>query len=60
MNTPEEYAMEGFYDQISRELYPDHKEQAIEEFTEEKLKSYYQKNSKVMRPAVDAIQEGHW
>lgn len=60
MNTPEEYAMEDFYDQISRELYPEHKEQAIEEFTEEKLKSYYLKNPKVMRPAVDAIQEGKW
>ena len=60
MNTPEEYAMEDFYDQISRELYPEHKEHAIEEFTEEKLKSYYKKNPNVMRPAVDAIQEGNW
>jgi len=38
MNTPEEYAMEEFYDQISKELYPEHKEQAIEEFTDEKTK----------------------
>lgn len=60
MNTPDEYAMEDFYDQISRELYPEHKEQAIVEFTDEKLKSYYQKNPNVMRPAVDAIQEGNW
>jgi len=60
MNTPEDYAMDEFYDQISKELYPEHKEQAIEEFTDEKLKSYYQKNSNVMRPAVDAIQEGNW
>ncbi len=60
MNTPDEYAMEDFYDQISQELYPEHKDQAIEEFTEEKLKSYYLKNSNVMRPAVDAIQEGNW
>ena len=60
MNTPEEYAMEDFYDQISKELYPEHKEQAIEEFTEEKLKSYYLQNPDVMRPAVDAIQEGNW
>ena len=60
MNTPEEYAMEEFYDQISKELYPEHKEQAIEEFTDEKLKSYYLKNPAVMRPAVNAIQEGNW
>ena len=53
-------AMDEFYDQISSELYPEHKEQAIEEFTEEKRKSYYQNNPSVMRPAVDAIQEGNW
>jgi len=57
---PEDAAMDEFYDQISKELYPEHKEQAIEEFTEEKLKSYYQQNPNVMRPAVDAIQEGNW
>ena len=53
-------AMDEFYDQISKELYPEHKEQAIEEFTEERLKSYYLQNPDVMRPAVDAIQEGNW
>jgi len=52
-------AMDEFYDQISAELYPEHKEQAIEEFTEKKLKSYYLQNPDVMRPAVDAIQEGN-
>ncbi len=60
MNTPDEYAMEEFYDQISRELYPEHKEQAIEEFTEEKLKLYYLSNPEVMRPAVLAIKEANW
>ena len=53
-------AIDEFYDQISKELYPVHKEQAIEEFTQEKLKSYYLKNPAVMRPAVEAIQEGNW
>ena len=57
---PQDAAMDEFYDQISKELYPEHKEQAIEEFTEKKLKSYYQQNPDVMRPAVDAIQEGNW
>lgn len=60
MDTPEDHAMDDFYDQISKELYPEHKEQAIEEFTEEKLKSYYLHHPMVMRPAVDAIQEGNW
>jgi hypothetical protein len=53
-------ARDEFYEQISRELYPEHKEQAIEEFTSERLRSYYQRNPDVMRPAVDAIQEGNW
>ncbi len=53
-------AWDEFYDQIREELYPEHKEQAIEEFTEQKLKSYYQQNPDVMRPAVEAIQEGNW
>ena len=53
-------AMDEFYDQISKELYPEHKEQAIEEFTQEKLKSYYLQNPGVMRPAVEAIEEGNW
>lgn len=57
---PEDAAMDEFYDLISKELYPEHKEQAIEEFTDDKLKSYYQDNPDVMRPAVDAIQEGNW
>ena len=53
-------AWEEFYDKIREELYPEHREQAIEEFTEERLKSYYQQNPDVMRPAVEAIQEGKW
>jgi hypothetical protein len=50
-------ARDDFYEQISRELYPDHKQQAIEEFTADRLRSYYVKNPGVMRPAVDAVQE---
>ncbi|WP_199052281.1 hypothetical protein [Aquitalea sp. ASV15] len=46
------------YEQISRELYPEHRIQAIAEFTAERLQSYYKNNSTVMRPAVDALQEG--
>lgn len=50
-------ARDEFYEQISRELYPDHKQQAIEEFTAERLRSFYIKHPNVMRPAVEAIQE---
>ena len=51
-------ALDEFYDQISKELYPDHKEQAISEFTEERLRSFYAKCPFVMRPAVDSLQQG--
>jgi hypothetical protein len=55
---PSDAARDEMYDEIARELYPSHKEQAIGEFTAERLQSYYVANPKVMRPAVDAIQEG--
>src|SRR5436189_3774333 len=56
--TEEDAARDAFYEQISQELYPEHKAQAIEEFTAERLCSFYVKHSKVMQPAVDALQEG--
>jgi hypothetical protein len=51
-------ARDAMYDEISRELYQDHKAQAIAEFTRSRLLSYYADHSWVMRPAVEAIQEG--
>ncbi len=51
-------ARDEFFEQISRELYPDHKIQAIEEFTAERLRSFYVMHPDVMRPAVDSLQEG--
>jgi len=45
------------YDIISQELYPDHKQQAIEEFSSDRLRSYYVKNPHVMRPAIEAAHE---
>ena len=51
-------AWDELYERMSQELYPEHKEQAIEEFTEERLQSYYLQNPMIMRPAIDAIQEG--
>jgi HEPN domain-containing protein len=50
-------ARDEFYEQISRELYPEHKQQAIQEFTAERLRSFYIQYPNVMRPAVDAVQE---
>lgn len=56
---PHDAARDEMYEQMSRELYPDHKAQAITEFTNSRLQSYYVANPRVMRPAVDAIQEGN-
>ena len=53
-------ARDEFYEQLSRELYTDHKQQAIVEFSADRLKSFYIKHPSVMRPAVDALQEGKW
>lgn len=50
--TPEDAAWDQFYEQIDRELYPRHKEQAIEEFTTDRLQSFYIKNPEVASHAV--------
>lgn len=55
---PEDAAMDEMYERISEELYPGHREQAVSEFTAERLQSFYLANPMVMRPAVDALQEG--
>ena len=51
-------ARDEMYDRLSEELYPQHRAQAVVEFTSERLRSFYATNPWVMRPAVDAIQEG--
>lgn len=55
---PYDASRDELYEQIAREIYPDHKAQAIGEFMSERMQSYYTANPGVMRPAVDAIQEG--
>jgi hypothetical protein len=45
-------ARDAFYEELRTE--------AVADFTSERLKSYYVRNPTVMRPAVDAIQEGRW
>ena len=47
-------AMAAFYEQISQELYPEHKEQAIDEFIEERMHSYYLKNPKIIQAPIDS------
>lgn len=50
--------MEEAIDRLAEELYEDHKYRAIDEFISERLTSFYVSNPMVMRPAVEAIQEG--
>ena len=42
---------------MSRQLYPEHKEQAIAEFTRERMRSYYVIRPEVLEPAVRAFKE---
>jgi hypothetical protein len=54
----EDAARDAFYEQISEELYPDHKDRAISDFTSDRLTSFYVTHPNVMQPAVGALQEG--
>ena len=56
---PSDAAADEFYESIDRELYSEHKTQAIGEFTADRLRSFYVANPRVMRPAVEAMQEGN-
>lgn len=57
--TPEDAAWDEAYEAMSRELYPEHKEQAIAEFVRERLRSYYKANPNVLVPAVRTYKEGN-
>lgn len=46
-------AMDEFYDRMSQELYPEHKEQAIQEFIEERMQSYFLKNPLIIQTPLD-------
>lgn len=58
----EDVRREEEYDQLRREfddeLYPEHRDQAIEEFTIERLQSFYEKHPDVIQPAVKMMEEG--
>jgi hypothetical protein len=53
------------WDHMSEQLYPEHKEQAIEEFTTERLQSFYLKNPDILAPGIrmyieaKELQENH-
>src|SRR5712692_1013915 len=55
--TPEDAARDQFFEELEKELYPQHKEQAIEEFTRERLQSFYAKNPDVAANAVRSYKE---
>ena len=50
--TMEDARFDEFWDQVSEELYPEHKEQAIEEFTSERLQSFYLRNPDILAPGI--------
>lgn len=52
-------AMDAFYDRMSEELYPEHKEQAIDEFIEERMQSYYLKNPAVIQVPIDCYHHAN-
>ena len=45
------------WDRISKELYPEHREQAIEEFTTKRLQSFYLKNPNILSPGLQMYIE---
>lgn len=49
--TAEDAAWDDAYDRMSQELYPEHKERAIIDFTYARLRSFYVKNPDVLVPA---------
>ncbi|MDZ7642019.1 MAG: hypothetical protein U5J62_08370 [Desulfurivibrio sp.] len=59
------YKWEEALDQISKDLYPGHKEQAIEEFTTERLQSFYLKHPNILTSGIQMyieaqeLQENH-
>lgn len=48
-----------FYDQISEELYPEHKEKAIDEFIEERMQSFYLKKPNIINPPLDTYHHAN-
>lgn len=50
--SPEDFAWDAAYESMSQELYPEHRAQAIIEFSYERLRSFYAKAPDVLVPAM--------
>lgn len=64
---PFDAALDEAYERMSEELYPEHKERAISDFTTERLQSYYLRNPSITRPgfrmqkeARELLKNGHY
>ena len=55
--TPDEWAWEEAMDRLSEELYPAHKEQAIDEFTNDRLQSFYLTHREILQPGIARIRQ---
>ena len=53
----DDYKWDEAWEQISKDLYPEHKEQAIEEFTRGRLQSFYLKNPDILTPGIRMFVE---
>ncbi|CAG0991824.1 hypothetical protein RHDC1_02432 [Rhodocyclaceae bacterium] len=64
---PTDAAWDEAYERMSQELYPEHREQAISEFTTDRLQSYYLRNPAITHPgfrmqneALKLLANGHY
>ncbi len=57
--TPDEAAYEEWMDQLRNDFFEEFTEEFEEKYSDELLISYYLEDPNIMRPAVDAIQEGN-
>ncbi len=57
--TEYEATIENFYERISDELYPNHKEQAVDEFIEERMYSYYIANPNIIQAPLDCYHHAN-
>lgn len=48
---------EAAYEQYMDDLYEEHRKEAIEEFTADRLSSYYSENKLLAKPAFEALSE---
>lgn len=55
--TEEDARWDEAWESMSKELYPEHKKQAIDEFTKERLQSFYLQNPEILIPGINAYKE---